>query len=109
MAFATASSSKDRDRDRESKDSRGAQRKSAKSGLSSVVAKSWRLSQEWLTWSLLAGDDTLKDTEGDKIKEKVMEKGDRMSTGNGTGSKWKNADQDYVSSPRLGFLNICKC
>ena len=63
-----------------------------------------------MTWSLLAGDDTPRDTDVDKMKEKEknLEKGDRMSTGNGTGSK-KNADQDYVSSPRLDFLNIFTC
>jgi hypothetical protein len=59
-----------------------------------VVAKSWRLSQEWLTWSLLAGEDTPKDREKEKGFEKGVERGDN---GNGNAAKWKNTEQGSVS------------
>ena len=92
VAFATSGSSKDRD-SRDLRD-KSIQRKSAKSGLSSVVAKSWRLSQEWLTWSLLAGDEAPRDSEGMRAKEKR----DEMSAAE---ARWKTPDQDFVSLSRI--------
>lgn len=58
-------------------------RKSARSGLSSVVAKSWRLSQDWLSWSLISSEDTRKDRE-DNNKDRQM-----TSVG-----RWKIGDQE---------------
>lgn len=62
-------------------------RKSAKSGLSGVVAKSWRLSQDWLSWSLISNDESSKREKEDK---------DRPMTSVG---RWKIADQEEQVSP----------
>ena len=73
-------------------------RKSAKSGLSGVVAKSWRLSQDWLSWSLISNEDSSKRNREDKDKDRPM-----TSVG-----RWKIADQEeQVSPPSLIGRNIC--
>jgi len=64
-------------------------RKSAKSGLSGVVAKSWRLSQDWLSWSLISSDDASKRDREDRDKDRPM-----TSVG-----RWKIADQEEQVSP----------
>jgi hypothetical protein len=59
-------------------------RKSSKSGLSSIVARSWRLSQDWLSWSLISNEDAAKR--------------DREERGaSGAQSKWKTVEDDQVS------------
>jgi hypothetical protein len=68
-------------------------RKSAKSGLSSVVAKSWRLSQDWLSWSLISSDDASKRDREDKDKDRPM-----TSVG-----RWKITDQEEQVSPLVTF------
>jgi hypothetical protein len=72
-------------------------RKSAKSGLSSVVAKSWRLSQDWLSWSLISNDDTSKRDREDKERGRSSVQG-----------RWKIADQEEeVSNIPYGSGNQC--
>lgn len=58
-------------------------RKSNKSGMSSVVAKSWRLSQDWLTWSLLSTST-----------EEHGRDGKKRASGGGGAAKWKSVDHD---------------
>lgn len=64
----------------------GDKRKSSKSGLSSVVARSWRLSQEWVSWSLLAGEDR---RESGKSKDEE---------GKYAGAKWNRQEYEMPVS-----------
>lgn len=74
LQLTLSKQAKDRDKDK---------RKSTKSNLSSAVARSWRLSQDWLSWSLISNgnEERSKERERDEVlaaKWKIPDHGDQV-------------------------------
>jgi len=67
-------------------------RKSTKSNLSGAVAKSWRLSQDWLSWSLVSTEDR-------RERDKEVDKEEAPP------ARWKLPDHDEQVGSQILFLS----